>query len=255
MFLAAWFLLFLAPAFAYVYVSMSGETYNGRHLYLPCVAFSIVVAAAARRLHARAVLAVLILALIPVTWTQIGYWANSRRLFAHTYEVSPTSYLAAATYMDHLIPERQYREAIAVGRAALSHHPGQPVLIERIAQSEFLAGQYDSAATDFETVTATLSSRPDVWFRLGFSYLYLGRNADAAHALGRAVQLDDEQAAYHYELGVALANLGQQSDALVEVTRAVALAGDSRIGEAYAPKLKLLKDSVHLQTRSARTTE
>jgi protein O-mannosyl-transferase len=242
-FLTAWFLLFLSPAFAYVYVSMSGETYNGRHLYLPSVAFCIALAAAARRLRARTVVVVFILALVPITWTQIRYWANSRRLFEHTYEVSPTSYLAAATYMDQLIPERQYGEALEVGHAALSHHPGEPVLIERMAQAEFLDGQYPAAAADFAEAAANSPTRPDIWFRLGFSYLYIGRNAEAVHALRRAVQLDDGQAAYHYELGIALANLGQRADAIVEVGKAVDLAGDSQVGQAYAPKLKLLQTS------------
>jgi protein O-mannosyl-transferase len=247
-FLSAWFLLFLAPAFAYAYASMSGEAYNDRQLYLPTVAFSIALAAAARSLPAKKVLSAFLLLLVPLTWMQIRYWGNSRLLFEHTYQVSPASYLAATAYMDQLIPEHEWGKALEVGHDALTHHPEEPILLEEVAKVEFFSGQYASAAAHYQDVAASFTSHPDVWFRLGFSYLYLGRNADAVNALRRAVQLDDRQAAYHYELGIALANLGQQADAIAEVGRAVdlagGLAGDSQVGGAYSRQLERMKTSI-----------
>jgi len=242
-FFTAWFLLMLAPAFAYAAMSMSGEVYNGRQLCLPLAAFCIGIAAAATTARRKQSLGVFVALLLLISWRETRYWADSRTLFEHTYEVSPTSSLAATTYIDQLIPEREYDRAITVGRTALLYHPDQPVLREAVARVEFLAGRYDSAVNDYSAIAQNFSTRPDVWFRLGFSYLYVGNDSAAAIALKHAIQLNDQEPAYHYELGIALANLHRQSDAIAEISKASQLAGETRIGEAYARRLKSMQES------------
>lgn len=242
-FFLMWFLILLSPAFAYACVSMSGEVYNGRQLCLPLVPFCIGLAMAVEQTRSKYGLATFVLVLLPLAWMQTNYWANSRLLFRHAYETSPTSYLAATTYIDQLVPEHEYEKAIQVGRSALVYHPDQVVLREALARVEFLSGRYADAAADYEQVTGKLSERPDVWFRLGFSYLYLRRDADAVIALRRAVRVNDQEPAYHYELGTALLNLHQQDEGLAEIGEAVQLAGDSQVGKAYARDFERLKAS------------
>ncbi|HEX3888286.1 MAG TPA: c-type cytochrome biogenesis protein CcmI [Phenylobacterium sp.] len=82
-------------------------------------------------------------------------------------------------------------------------------------------GEVASMIGQLEARMKTSPGDPDGWRMLGWSYLQVGRNADAAQAYGRAVALDPHNAEYLSAQGEAtvLAAQGQVTPAAEEIFR------------------------------------
>jgi len=97
------------------------------------------------------------------------------------------------------------------------------------------SGNYDQAVSIYKQATAVDPARDLLWFRLGGAYLGAGGKAgadrsavtedytQAAEAYRKAIAIKGSEAAYHNNLGQALAKLGKTDEAMNEYGAAAAL--------------------------------
>lgn len=92
---------------------------------------------------------------------------------------------------------------LATGRPGLPSRPYDPAN-ERRAQTEAMAAQVDQMVARLEARLKEAPGDAEGWRFLGWSYLQLGRTADAIEALKRAVALDAPNATLRSLLGEAM---------------------------------------------------
>ncbi len=191
-FACAWILLPLLPAF---YLAPQGphDFAHARYLYLSCIGFGIIVAAAIRRLRVPAMQAAaggaIVILLAAGTAAQQLYWTNDMTLFSRSVAVAPDNPTALTGLGIELGKRGRYPEAINLFQRALA---------------------IDS----------------DDWhpnFSLGYTYFILGRYAEAEPLIARAVAInpwraDPDQYAY---LGLVESKLGDLPKAEWAVRQAV----------------------------------
>ena len=79
---------------------------------------------------------------------------------------------------------------------------------ERRADAAYAAGDYAAAAVAYERLTAEQGDGAERWFRLGNSYVELGRLVDATAAFRTALERDPEHARAAHNLGLVYLQLG-----------------------------------------------
>jgi tetratricopeptide (TPR) repeat protein len=87
-------------------------------------------------------------------------------------------------------------------------------------------GELARAEAIYGQIVAAEPRHADAWHRLGVLAHQLGRNADAAEAILRAITLNDSQPAYHNHLGAVYAALAEIEKSEASFRRALALAPD-----------------------------
>ena len=201
-FSAWWFLLTLAPAL-YLRLLPHGEIVHDRYLYLPSVAFCVLVALALTRWadHSAqisrvrlpaAVTAGMCIMLAGFNVAQQEYWASDATLYAHGFSSAPTNNNAANNYARLLTDRGQYQQAIPLYEQILARDPN-------------LATAH---------------------YNLGYTYYRLGKLDEARQQLQRSIELDPNYAFAHVHLG--LVDLREQNLPAAEaaIRKGIALAPD-----------------------------
>ncbi|MGH6929164.1 MAG: tetratricopeptide repeat protein [Dongiaceae bacterium] len=123
-------------------------------------------------------------------------------------------------------------EARAALAAAAVRHPDHAALAARHADALHADGQVEDAAAEYRRALALDASMADAWYGLGC--IELGRDAygEAARCLRQAIAQQPDAAAWRFNLGKALFELGEV-DAAVECYRRILDGGDPALyGEA-----------------------
>lgn len=106
----------------------------------------------------------------------------------------------------------------------LSDQPGQMPLVSVLrGQIEFARGHYEAAFRLFDAAQAANPRLPYLHLYLGRVHLRMKRLSLAEQALRKALEIDDDNAEAHDELGVVLREQGKLEDALYEHMRSAAL--------------------------------
>jgi len=203
-FLSFWMVLLLLPVLN-LSVFPKGELAHDRYLYVPSIAFCLLLAMAIRKLKAGSsmflglpvsqVAAILLLVSVfaGVTARQNNFWNSDYALAARGVQIAPGNTLAANNLGAEMAVKGDYQNAILLFRQA----------IER---------------------------RPDHWlpnFNLGYVYYRLGELREAEHFLRQAIQISSEDAAEHRFLGFALLEMGRKDEAEQELRRAISLKSNA----------------------------
>ncbi|MSR63395.1 MAG: tetratricopeptide repeat protein [Planctomycetes bacterium] len=163
----AWYLLAAAPVIGFVQVGE--QAYADRYTYLPLIGPVLALAfelraLVARRPHWRAGVVALalawLLALVPLTWRQIGTWRDSRTLFAHALVISDDNFLAASF----------------------------------LGEVERLRGELPAARAHFEQALEANKTYVPAMLGLGLTLEQLGELGEAKKALHRALRNDADNA-------------------------------------------------------------
>lgn len=109
---------------------------------------------------------------------------------------------------------------LPIGPIAQSSKPADP-----LQQAEALLQQqkFDQAEPQLLALTKTLANNPQVWFDLGFAESHLSKNSDAIAAYKKAVELSPKWFEANLNLGLALAKVGNFSDAATSLRAATEL--------------------------------
>jgi tetratricopeptide (TPR) repeat protein len=232
-----WYLITLVPVIGLVQVGVQARA--DRYMYLPMVGLAIMLAFGGDDLvrhWPRAKLAVAglaaggLIALVPVTWVQLGYWKDNETVFRHAIDVTPAnsiSYYELAQGLS-LLPGRQSDAitAFELGLSVLGDNDrlhaalGATLLETHLPENVPLAEQH---------LRAALRIRPsyaDAHANLAAVLIKTGRFAEAVDHARWALQSKPENPATHNDLSVALDETGHPQEAIDEAKKALALKPD-----------------------------
>ncbi len=198
-FAAIWLALTIFPALWGVRYFGESELAHDRYLYLPSVAFALLLAVAIRKLHRGhaqlfgqpavqvAVVAMVTCFLGIASAAQSVYWANNLLLYSRGVQVAPHNTLA----WDHLGTEWMAR-----------NRPDKAI----------------------ETYQHALELDPDAWntnFALGIAYSSIGNLPQADRYLARACELRSGYANQFYYLGAVRLQMGRLKEAEAPLRKAL----------------------------------
>ncbi|HEY4223550.1 MAG TPA: tetratricopeptide repeat protein, partial [Myxococcota bacterium] len=152
-----WFFGMLVPVVGLVPVGQSPM--DDRYTYLPHVGLFAALALLLARLSSRAplVLAVLAMAIVPLTVRQIGFWQSALTLFTHAAEVAPGA-VAHTELTRARLEVGDTHGAVEVALLAVQESPDNPAVMERLGLALYLDHQPEEAE---RALAATVEAFPD----------------------------------------------------------------------------------------------
>lgn len=223
LFCTLWFLMTLAPALAASSLASPSEQFHDRYLYLPSVAFVMLMGAVFRmllqsrsstaRIAVRIAGALWCATLALATLHQLRYWENDRVLFERANTVAPRNELGVTNLVNELMKTREYRRALRLSEGAIAFNPGSAPALGSAAAAAFYTGDYAAAERYYSGAIQIDSSQVRYFQYLGLTRIRMDNNAGAAQALARALALAPQQAGLHYSLGSAFAKLNRWHEA------------------------------------------
>lgn len=246
-----WFLGTLVPVIGLVQVGI--QSMADRYTYVPLTGIFIMVAWGVPDLAARLFekrreslarwLAIpgvaAVLALAGCTWIQVGYWRDSKTLFAHALDVTTDNSIAHADLGIALATEGKFEEAIAHYRESLRIRPGHAPTLHRLGKALKRIGHEDEAAASFNEALRGDPDFADARNDLGLLLAGQGKVQEAIEQFELVLRVQPDDAQAYYNLGQALAQQGHEDDARRHFERALSL--DSDFAGAHASLGRLLE--------------
>jgi tetratricopeptide (TPR) repeat protein len=112
-------------------------------------------------------------------------------------------------------------------RIALSNAPRDPECLATYAWLQNFQGQYEAAITTLAKARSLLPRAAWVPYRMGLSYLFLGKLGEAEEACQQALQLDPKYSPAYMLLGMVKINEKHYEDARIDFSKAVELDSES----------------------------
>ena len=259
-----WFLGTLVPAIGLIQVGQ--QALADRYTYIPSIGFWLAVVWGANKLTerwrnretlARAVGATVMVVCIVLTVRQIGYWKDTKSLYARARDVTQNNWIAsaclanelqrggeldaaAAMYQeslqinphrtevrcklaDLLAERKRLDEALAQFQMAVTLDPGDIYANERVAGVLQDMGRFDEAIDQWNKVIQLKADYADAYSNLGNCYGLKGRTDEAIRCFEQAVKWKPLSAQNHRELGVGLANKGRWDEAIAQFQKTLQL--------------------------------
>jgi protein O-mannosyl-transferase len=169
-----WYLGTLVPVIGLVQVGV--QSMADRYMYLPGIGIYIIVAWFAGEISAKLRLpkvvpavtgTAVLLALLLMTWVQVGYWKDSESLFKHTLDVTKNNYVMHNNYGEVLKESGRLDEAIENFRHTLAARPMWTQAHEKLARALQDKGQDAEAIAEFELVLRAEPERTEARNRYG----------------------------------------------------------------------------------------
>ena len=191
-----WFLGTLVPVIGLVQVGT--QSMADRYTYIPLTGVFMMLAweLAAQAKHSRparnaivAMSVVVVTVLAAVAWRQIGFWHDTRRLFAHAAECTVNN-------------------DVAYGN---------------LAQAEFDAKRFDEAEKYADRLLAITPKESDALSLAGAIQIQKGEFARAESYLQQALALNPRNPRAHNNMAGALANQGKMDEAITHLEEAIRL--------------------------------
>jgi tetratricopeptide (TPR) repeat protein len=222
-----WYLGTMVPVIGLVQVGAQSSA--DRYMYVPMVGLGIVLAwggadLLTRRAPAAAAIAVAAMAVCAVvTWHQLGYWADSGRLFQHAVEVTSGNYIAHNNLAQFYLTEMRNQDALGQSEDALRIRPGYPEAHVNRALALRRLGKLEESEAEYRTALRLLPESEPAHMGYGALLVVDGRTGEALREFSTAVGLrpDDDDA--HYNLGRVLAAVGRTDQAVGEYYAAIGL--------------------------------
>ena len=218
-FLAAWFLLTLAPALLAFAIALPDEAFHDRYLYLPSVAFALAVgmgfceawkkAPLARGCVAAASMAALLIALAVAAHSQIGYWASNYDLFQRAAAEAPHNQTAQLNFAAELLRSGEFQRALTLSQAIIAQHRHSSRAFAIAGSATLYLHRYVESESYYATGANLDPSQAALLYRLGLVRMRMGHDLEAEIALQRAAELAPELAGVHYALGSCELHLGK----------------------------------------------
>ena len=205
-----------------------GELVHDRYMYLPSVAFVVIVALGVRRLRvggsalfglpAVQVAAAMILACASgvALASQHIHWSSNLALFSHSLEIAPGSKTARGSLAEALVVRGMYAEGARLFRELLDQDPGSSELNHNMGFALNAAGMPQEAEPYLMRAIEIKPLQPDAHYLLGVVRLTMNRVDEAETPFREAVRLSPRVAFYHYGLGSWFKAHGDLLEALRE---------------------------------------
>jgi protein O-mannosyl-transferase len=246
-FAGAWILLPLLPAF---YLAPQGphDFAHARYLYLPCIGFGIIVAAAIRRLRVPAVQAAaagaIVILLAVGTAAQQLYWSNDITLFTHAVAVAPDNPTALTGLGIETGKRGRYAEAINLFQRALAIDPGDWHPNFSLGYTYFILGRYAEAERLIARAVAInpWGADPDQYAYLGLVESKLGDLPKAERAVREAARRQPNREQFHFALALILEQEGKLPDAVKELKETLTINPNNAAARARLNRIESVVD-------------
>lgn len=264
-----WYVGTLMPVIGLVQVGE--QAMADRYTYIPLIGIFIMIAWGVPELLTRfkfktkllaALSSIIILVLIPITWLQVGVWANSISLFKHAIKVTDKNYFALNNLAFPLVNQGRIDEAIIHLKEALKIYPGYAkahynlgVLLERKGKAENAIRQYllalrtDPSSKGTHTALGSVLATQGNYekaiehlnkgfddpvkalLRMGDVLFSSGHEIEAAHYYALLLEKDPDSLHAHYSLGSIFAKQGDLKKAEVHFKEAIRI--DNNFAEGH----------------------
>ncbi|MFL6215099.1 MAG: tetratricopeptide repeat protein [Blastocatellia bacterium] len=202
------------------------EIAHDRYLYIPSIAFAIILAVAIRKLGqdqpkvaglpAWQAVATLALALAGASSTvaQATYWTDDLQLFARGVVIAPNNDIAVTDYANELFNRERTDEAITGFSVVVERNPTYWLAAFNLGSCYLRQGNTEAALVYRARAKEMHNLMNELTGRTAFVQLRLGRFAEAEAIFRRAIAAHPEIPAYEYGLGVVLKEKGDFEGAL-----------------------------------------
>ncbi|MHC5114463.1 MAG: tetratricopeptide repeat protein [Planctomycetota bacterium] len=235
-------LLVAALCYAAMIGPLLGYFQNGwqvvadRYSYLSTAGFVLLVAAVARRLAVRypgarkpviGACVVAVASLGVLTWRQIDVWRDTQTFWTTLYAGDPESANANNGYGFLLLEAGDAKAAVPLFRKAIETNPMNKEAYYNLWRALREMAQFDELNASYAaSVDAPVQQvRFDARYRAGNAALRARANEDAIHFYRAALAEKEDHAPTHSNLGMVLARVNDDQDALNHYARAVQLDG------------------------------
>ena len=167
-----------------------------------------------------------IVACLPVTRHQLGYWRNSETLLWHALEVTENNYLAHRNLGFAFYLNGQMDEALSQFQKAVLLEPDAPEAYDHLGITFNRKGQLGEAIRQFREALRLDPNYADAHYNLGVAFYQQGRTNDAIRQFQEAIRLKPAHAEAHHNLGVTLGLNGQTDEAIRQFQEALRLKPD-----------------------------
>jgi Tfp pilus assembly protein PilF len=207
----AWYVGTLVPVIGIVQVGLQAAA--DRYTYIPLIGLFIIAIWGGERLTARfkygprwaGITACLIIGILSiVTWRQVGYWANSDRLFTHALKVTEKNFLAHNAMGNIWAARGDYRKAVFHCTEAIRIRPEYAEAHYNLGHCKVMMKRWEEAEDHFKTALRIKPYYAQAHNYLGYVLMHQGALDSAAGHFKEAVRLKPE-------LTVAYQNLGELS--------------------------------------------
>jgi tetratricopeptide (TPR) repeat protein len=222
-----WYLGTLIPVIGLVQVGV--QAMADRYMYLPGIGIYIIVAwlaseASAKLRLPKAVPAVtgaaILVALLLITRTQIGYWKDSESLFKHTLDVTKNNCVMYNNYGQVLKSQGRLDEAIDNFRHALELRPGWVEVHDKLACALQDKGLDGEAAVEFAMVLQIKPDKTDTRNSFGVALVKIKQYDEAIEQFTRVLMEDPCRASALnnlYKAGVESGKLDKVLDVILSL--------------------------------------
>jgi tetratricopeptide (TPR) repeat protein len=247
-FSCVWIVLPLLPVL-YLKTLRWQDLAHVRYLYLPCMGFVWLVALGIRHVPAgdrklaglpfaqATIAAVLVIALACACVVQQMYWASDLLLFSRGVSVAPENPVGLANLGMDIGKRQQYPQAISLFQRALRTDADFAHALFGLGYTYLLLGRAAEAEPLLEKAVRLHpgDSDPDQWAYLGMAALRLQHEAKAEWALRNAIAKRTDVARYHHALALLLEQQGRRAEAASEFRETLKYDpsnADARVGLA-----------------------
>jgi tetratricopeptide (TPR) repeat protein len=167
----------------------------------------------------------------------LGQLGNAESTFKRGIEVQPTLWSSHKELGNFYFRLSRYQEAETEYQKVLDMSPDNVIAQNNLAAMFYQQERYEEAAAMFERLAA---SKPGAFSNLGTVYFAMGRYADAARAMERAIQPNNRSSKFWYNLAAAYQWApGEREKARSAFLRAAELAEEERRINPRDPKLMI----------------
>lgn len=195
-------------------------------------------AAGAWRTASHALMPVLLILLIALSWKQCRIYQNIETLWVDTIAKNPASWMAYNNLGKHYLHEEFPAKAVPLFENAILHNPGDTGALNNLGVALGRLGRDEEAKKRYHQAIAADPLDPQAYHNLGVAMAKEGQLEKAIGFYRKALEIDPELAATHINLGTTLGQMGRKEEAIKEFAKAVAMDPETGLfQQSYADAL------------------
>jgi tetratricopeptide (TPR) repeat protein len=217
-----WYLGTLVPVIGLV--QTGAQMMADRYTYIPSIGIFIIIAWGIEEIcsklrHYKALLisgaTVLIVVMVLLTRTQLGYWQSMETLFGRTIAVTKNNYIILYDYGHVLCDRNKFDEGLALLKEAARINPQYMPAVDGICTVYLAQNKFDEAISCFNEALQKAKNWPgtyEIYIGLGYAYEQKGNLELAESNYRKALTLNPKNEFAQNNLASVLAKRGQKTD-------------------------------------------
>jgi tetratricopeptide (TPR) repeat protein len=250
-----WYVLALTPVIAQIMKEVGDQSISDRFTYVPLIGIFIIITwgisdwlGFMRAPQKTTLLAIVggavILALAVCSYTEVGYWKDSRTLYRRALAINPKDPAIDFNMgMEYITKDRDFTNAVRFFREALKANPSFSLAFNGLGLALAKNGHPDEAIEQLRTAIRLKSEYPEAHNNLGTALMMKRQYADAIAEYKTAIRQNPHYLLSYVNLGNAYVLLGKWKEAIEAKRKLAEFEPDSAVRHAdLAQALGVVKD-------------